>query len=238
MKTAVAIIPARGGSKRLPGKNIRPFLGQPVIRYSIQAAQRSGLFRRIIVSTDSEEIAAVARAAGAEVPFLRPESCSNDHAPLADVLDHALRWLSTEAAENDPYACCLLSTAPMIQARYLKQAYEILIASGVSSVIPVTTFDFPIFRAFSLTKEGACKMVWPEHELTRSNDLPEAYHDIGQFYWVETARFLEQKRFFAPDARAVVIPRHFVQDIDTAEDWARAELMFTALVASGEIERD
>jgi pseudaminic acid cytidylyltransferase len=223
MKTAVAIIPARGGSKRLPGKNIRPFLGQPVICYSIQAARRSGLFRRIIVSTDSEEIAAVARAAGAEVPFLRPASCSNDHAPLADVLDHALRWLSTEAAENDPYACCLLSTAPMIQARYLKQAYETLIASGVSSVIPVTTFDFPIFRAFSLSKEGAC---------------PEAYHDIGQFYWVETARFLEQKRFFTPDARAIVIPRHFVQDIDTAEDWARAELMFAALVASGEIEKD
>jgi pseudaminic acid cytidylyltransferase len=226
----VAIIPARGGSKRIPGKNIKSFAGKPIISYSIEAARDCGLFDRIIVSTDSEEIAAVATQRGAEAPFLRPAEIADDLTPTAPVLAHALNWLAQDGASSD-YACCIYPTAPFITAEYLRQGFEELTRNNVSSVISVTTFSFPIFRAFERSEKGNLEMIWPEHELTRSNDLPDAYHDAGQFYWLDTKIFLEEGKMYGRDARPVILPRYLVQDIDSPEDWETAERMFKALDA-------
>lgn len=224
---AVAIIPARAGSKRIPGKNIRPFLGKPMIQYSIEAALASRLFKRVLVSTDSEVISELARALGAEVPFQRPAEFANDQAPLADVVHHALTWLAGEGQTYE-YACCILATAPLIQQQFLKQGDALIRSGACDSVIPVTTYEYPIFRSFKL-QDGHLKMMWPEHEFTRSNDLVEAYHDIGQFYWLKTAAFLKSRRIFAENAQPVLVPSSLVQDIDTEEDWRRAELIFRSL---------
>lgn len=224
---AVAIIPARAGSKRIPGKNIRPFLGKPMIQYSIEAAQASGLFEQVVVSTDSAEIAALATSLGASVPFVRPAHLADDHTPLADVLHHALTWLA-EHGRSYAQVCCILATAPLLQLRYLQQGAGLLRPDGVDAVIPVTTYEFPIFRSFKQV-DGTLQLLWPEYELTRSNDLPEAYHDIGQFYWLKTDAFLRSKKIFARGARPLIVPRSLVQDIDTEEDWARAELIYRGL---------
>ena len=228
--SVVAIIPARGGSKRIKNKNVRSFAGQPMISYSILAAQRSELFDRIIVSTDSEDIARVAEAYGAEVPFMRPPDLSNDHTATAPVIQHALRWLADHGTSLG-YACCLYATAPFVQAKYLTQGLETLRQTNASSVFSVTTFSFPILRALRLTEDGMLRMFWPEHELSRSQDLPEAYHDAGQFYWLNVKMFLDTGRLYAKDSRPVILPRYLVQDIDTLEDWERAELMFEAIKA-------
>lgn len=230
MKKSIAIIPARGGSKRLPGKNIKPFHGKPIIQYSIEAALSSGLFTKVIVTTDSDEIAKVARAAGAEVPFVRPENLADDFTPLAGVVHHALEYF-VNAGENFDYACCLLATAPFIQAKYLKEGFEKIRETNASSVFPVTSFEFPIFRALKIGDEGTLSMFWPEHEMTRSNDLPHAYHDAGQFYWLDAKKFLRDKRIYCPDSRPVVLPRHLVQDVDTPEDWVVAEHLYEAMLS-------
>lgn len=224
----VAIIPARGGSKRIPGKNIKSFAGKPIIAWSIAAVRAAGVFDRIIVSTDSEKIAEVARQYGAETPFVRPAEISDDHTPTAPVIGHCLEWL---AAEKTPAsnACCVYATAPFVRTAHIRQGYELLTERKVSSVFSVTTFPFPIFRALSIEKEGNLSMIWPEHELTRSNDLPEAYHDAGQFYWLECEAFLKSGRVYNEDALPVILPRYIVQDIDTKEDWQTAEYMFRAL---------
>jgi len=227
----VAIIPARGGSKRILGKNIKPFMGKPIITYSIAAAIDSGLFDRVIVSTDSEEIAEVARKAGAEVPFMRPAELSDDKTVLAPVVLHALTWLKDQGF-NPKYACCILSTAPFIRVVDLKQGYELLSEKKVGSVVSITSFAFPIFRSFKVAADGYLEMFWPEHELTLSNDLPEAYHDAGQFYWLDCERFYKDTRMYAKDALPVVLPRYLVQDIDTPEDWETAEFMYQAVMAS------
>jgi len=224
----VAIIPARGGSKRIPAKNIKEFLGKPIIAYSIAAAKQSGLFERIIVSTDSEAIAEVANRYGAETPFMRPEEIADDFTTTAAVLAHALQWLAAHGSEAQ-HACCIYATAPFIQVHYLKAGYELLTGKGATSVFPVTTFPFSIFRALKINDDGRLAMFWPEHELTRSNDLPEAYHDAGQFYWVDCKVFLEKQQLYSDDSLPVVVPRHLVQDIDTPEDWTRAEMMYKAL---------
>lgn len=223
-----AVIPARGGSKRIPGKNIKFFAGTPMIAWSIEIAQASGLFDRIIVSTDSPDIAAVARAHGAEAPFVRPAELSDDHAATAPVLRHALEWLNA----NGPKVarlCCIYATAPFVRAQDLRQGLSLLDAHGATSVFSVTTFPFPVQRALRLTEDGRLTMLWPEFELTRSNDLVEAYHDAGQFYWLDADRFLIEGRMYAEDSRPVILPRHRVQDIDTPEDWERAERMFMTL---------
>ncbi len=224
----VAIIPARGGSKRIPQKNIKPFAGRPMIAHSITAARDSKLFDRILVSTDSDKIAEIAKQAGAEVPFRRPKELSDDFTPTAPVVEHALNWL---AASGSPagHVCCIYATAPFLQPVFLRQGYELLTGKDVSSVFSVTSFPFPIFRALKIEENGALKMFWPEHELTRSNDLQEAYHDAGQFYWLETERFLESKRLYGNDALPVIIPRFLVQDIDTLEDLTTAEYMYQAI---------
>lgn len=229
----IAIIPARGGSKRIPGKNIRPFCGKPMIAWPIDAALRSGLFARVIVSTDSQKIAAVAREWGAETPFLRPAELSDDHVATAPVLTHALRWLMQDGQQPERL-CCIYATAPFVHPRYLRQGLETLQATGCASCFSVTSFPFPVLRSLTLTPEGILRMTWPEHEYTRSQDLPEAYHDAGQFYWLDSGRFLAQDRLYSADARPVVLPRHLVQDIDTPEDWTRAEYMFQAIRQTGE----
>ena len=222
----VAIIPARGGSKRIPRKNIRDFMGLPMIAYSIRAALESGLFDKIIVSTDSQEIAEIAKAHGAEVPFLRPANLADDHASTAAVLVHALEFCSQQGWCPE-YACCIYATAPFIQPEYLVQGLEVVRNSSADNSFSVSSYAFPVFRAQRIKEDGLLEMQWPEHRLTRSQDLTELYHDAGQFYWMEVAAFMANPNLYA-NAAPVVLPRHLVQDIDTEEDWHRAELMYKA----------
>ena len=228
MKNTIAIIPARGGSKRIPDKNIRPFLGKPVIQYSIDAAIKSGLFSKVIVSTDSEDIAKIAIECGAEVPFIRPHDLSDDVTPVRDVVHHALKYFQQENISYE-YACCILATAPFIRVEDLKKGLHIIKEKKATSVFTVTTYAFPIFRALKISKNNQLEMFWPEHKLTRSNDLPEAYHDAGQFYWLDTTKFLKTSEIFTSDAVPVILPRFMVQDIDTEEDWEAAEHLYRAI---------
>ncbi|CAN0617629.1 Pseudaminic acid cytidylyltransferase [Burkholderia multivorans] len=230
----VAIIPARGGSKRIPRKNVRDFLGKPIIAYSIEAARRSGVFDRILVSTDDEEIAAVARRYGAETPFMRPAALADDHTGTNAVVKHALQWLNDHGQPADA-ACCIYATAPFVQPRYLREGLELLERHGCAYAFSVTSYAFPIQRALRVDPEGVVQARQPEHIFTRSQDLEEAFHDAGQFYWGRADAFLSDVVLYSPDAQAVVLPRHFVQDIDTLEDWHRAEFMYRALQAAGEV---
>ena len=224
----VAVIPARGGSKRIPGKNIKPFYGKPMIAYSIEAAKNSKLFERIIVSTDSEDIAKVAKQYGAETPFLRPENLADDFTGTDPVVLHALSYLR-EQNYAASYVCCIYPTAPFIKIEYLKQGLDTLIENDADSAFTVTSFPYPIKRALRIDEQGALKMIWPEHFQTRSQDLEEAYHDAGQFYWARVDRYIESGRFFSKNAVPIFLPRYLVQDIDTLEDWKTAELMFSSL---------
>ena len=231
----IAIIPARGGSKRIPRKNIRPFNGKPLIAYSIEAARNSGLFDHVIVTTDDEEIAAIARQYGAETPFVRPPELANDHATTVPVIRHAVQWVQQNMGSVE-YACCIYATAPFIQASALRAAYDKLVQNKVTGyVFSATTFPFPIQRAFKVKEDGHVEMFHPENYNTRSQDLEEAYQDAGQFYWGSAEAYLSDKIFFSTDSMAYVLPRHMVQDIDTPEDWRRAELMYAALRSNGDL---
>lgn len=226
----VAIIPARGGSKRIPRKNIKPFADLPIIAYSIKAAQESALFDRIIVTTDDEEIAKVARSFGAEVPFMRPKELSDDHTATIPVIAHAIQTLQNDCVIT--HACCIYATAPFIRPLDITNAYNALITHDKQYAFPVTTFPFPIQRGVKRDDEGNIKMFYPEHFATRSQDLEEAYHDVGQFYWGTAEAWLAGNPIFSDAATTIVLPRHLVQDIDTPEDWMRAELMHKALFTS------
>ncbi len=221
----ICMIPARGGSKRIPRKNIKPFCGRPMIHWSIAAAQESGVFDRILISTDDPEIAETARAAGAEVPFVRPAALADDHATTAAVVVHMLDHLRAEGAEP-PVICCLYATAPFVRPEDIRKGAEMI--AGADYVLPVTTFPFPIQRAVRLKGEGL-EMFDPSAYATRSQDLEEAYHDAGQFYWGTSLAWREGRPAFGAGARPLILPRHRVQDIDTPEDWTRAEAMFRAL---------
>jgi len=229
----VAVIPARGGSKRVPNKNMKLFAGKPIIAYSIEAAHESGVFDRIIVSTDSGEIARVARECGAETPFLRPAELSGDFTPTAPVLLHALEWLR-ENGFNPAYLCCIYATAPFIRPEYIRRGFDLVMGDGVTSAFSVTTFPFPIFRALRITDSGTVKMYWPEYEMARSNDLEEAYHDAGQFYWLDCPLFQREQKLYGSHSMPVILPRYLVQDIDTPEDWETAERMFAAMNGNGQ----
>lgn len=225
----IAIIPARGGSKRIPRKNIKLFHGKPMIAYSIEAALSSGCFDKVIVSTDDQEIAEVAKQYGAEVPFIRPDDISDDHATTIDVIHHAVQWYEHQQVEID-YVCCLYATAPFVTAEDLKLGYQKLVSDKkVEFVFSATSFPFPIQRAIKLSTSGAVTMFAPENELVRSQDLEEAYHDAGQFYWGKKSAFLERKSFFSPHSRVVLLPRQRVQDIDTDEDWHFAETLYSLI---------
>lgn len=224
----LAVIPARGGSKRIPRKNIKLFCGKPMIAWSIEAARLSGCFERIIVSTDDAEIAKVAREYGADVPFLRPPELSDDHTGTIPVIAHAIEWLE-EWGEAPEEVCCLYATAPFVQPEDLQSGYQALQGSGdIDYAFSVTSYAFPIQRAIRLTANQRVEMFNPEYFNTRSQDLEEAYHDAGQFYWGRADAWLTGKPIFSERAVPMVLPRHRVQDIDTPEDWERAQWMFQA----------
>lgn len=224
----VAIIPARGGSKRIPRKNIKQFCGKPMIAYSIEAAVESGCFNRVIVSTDDTEIAKVAQAYNAEVPFIRPEELSNDYAGTIPVIQHAVNWL-IEQGEAPEFVCCLYATAPFITPEAIKQGLQQLEDTNAAYAFSATSYAFPIQRAFRIKPSLGVEMFEPKQFNTRSQDLEEAYHDAGQFYWGTKEAWLTEKVIFGPESTPVILPRHRVQDIDTPEDWQRAELLFKAM---------
>jgi N-acylneuraminate cytidylyltransferase len=221
----IAVIPARGGSKRIPRKNIKHFCGKPMIAWSIMAARESGLFNRIIVSTDDAEIAEVAKAWGAETPFVRPLELSNDFAGTTEVIAHATQWALDAGLKLDA-VCCIYATAPLIQAEDLKIGLSVLESGSWDYAFSVTEFAAPIFRAFKQTADGGIEMFFPEYFSTRSQDLPVAFHDAGQFYWGRPNAWTEGKKIFERYSAPVKLPRWRVQDIDNFEDWKRAEILF------------
>lgn len=227
MKKAIAIIPARGGSKRIPRKNIKDFFGKPLIAYSIEAALKSNVFDKVIVSTDDETIAEVAKRYGAEVPFLRPKELSDDHTVTKDVIDHALSYLRSNGEEYD-YLCTIYATAPLLDASYIIEGYEKLKNSDAINVFSATSMSFPIQRTFKLDENGRCEMFTPQHYYTRSQDLEEAYQDAGQFYWTKLNKH-SSEIMFGKDSIPIILPPHLVQDIDTPQDWERAEYMYKVL---------
>jgi N-acylneuraminate cytidylyltransferase len=225
----LAIIPARGGSKRIPGKNVKNFAGKPLIAYSIEAAQKSRLFDKIIISTDSEQVAEVALQYGADVPFMRPEDLSNDIIGTRPVTNHGINYCIEHFYKPD-FCCCIYATAPFIQASYLQAGLDALKAdTSKAFAFSVTSFPFPVQRALKKVGTGVSPM-FPETVRKRSQDLEEAYHDAGQFYWGRTEDYLSKKVIFSEHSVPVILPRHLVQDIDTYEDWQRAELMYKAYV--------
>ena len=226
-RAVVAVVPARGGSKRIPGKNVRAFAGRPVIDYAIRAARGSGLFDRIVVSTDSDAVAAAAEAAGAEVPFRRNAALADDFATTAAVLADALERLGGAGAVS--YACGVYPAVPFLRPEDLRAGWDLVRAPGTLSAFAVTSYPGPIQRALRVTDDGTLRMLWPEHRDTRSNDLPQAWRDAAQFYWVDAALFLRERVLYGDTSRPVPIPRHRAHDIDTEEDWQLAELVYRAL---------
>lgn len=224
----LALIPARGGSKRIPRKNIRNFAGQPVIAYSIGAARDSNLFDAVVVSTDDEQIAEVARSYGAETPFMRPADLADDHTTTLAVVNHALDWF-TSRGQPVRLLCCIYATAPFIQAADIATGLRQLEEEGADFCLPVTAFPFPIQRAVRITANQRLAMFQPEHLLTRSQDLEQGYHDVGQFVWGRAESFRSDVPVFGPGTVPLIIPPYRVQDIDTAEDWQRAELLYELL---------
>lgn len=225
----VAIIPARGGSKRIPKKNIRNFCGKPIIAWSILAAQESGCFDRIIVSTDDPEIAQVAKSYGAEAPFTRPPSISDDYTPTIPVIRQAISWLNNQGSQPD-YVCCLYATAPFVTSDLLIKGLDILQTdSDTEFVFSATEFSFPIWRSLKMDSDGFVAMNWPENELTRSQDLAPSYHDAGQFYWGTQEAYQKNDGVFSAKSKLCLLPHYRVQDIDNEDDWQRAELAFNVL---------
>lgn len=225
----LAVIPARGGSKRIPRKNLRDFCGRPMISWSIDAARDSGCFDRVIVSTDDDEIADIACAAGAEVPFLRPSELADDFTPTVPVIRHAIEQVEAEGGLPLSEICCIYATAPFIRAEDLQLGLAQLHESGSGYALTVTSYPAPIQRALRLGADGRIQMITPENMLVRSQDLEESWHDAGQFYWGTRAAWLSDRPLLGPDASAIALPRVRVQDIDTVEDWITAEAMFQLL---------
>lgn len=223
----IAIITARGGSKRIPGKNIREFCGKPVIAYSIQAALESGMFEEVMVSTDSREIAGIAKQYGASVPFLRSETASNDFAASADVIKEVLKKYKEKGRTFEHFAC-IYPTAPFLTAQKLKEAMGMLKESGAEALVPVVKYSFPPQRAFVI-RDGLVRYQYPRYEKVRSQDLEPVYHDCGQFYLCSSSGLLRNHSFIQPDTIPFMIPEEEVQDIDTLSDWAVAEAKYAAL---------
>lgn len=233
MTTRIAIIPARGGSKRIPRKNIKLFCAKPMIAWSIEAALQSGCFDQVIVSTDDREIAEVARQYGATVPFMRPAELSDDHTGTVPVIQHAIEWVNAQGQPVEQ-ACCLYATAPFVSAEDINRGLDILDATQSDYAFSVTSYAFPIQRAIRLNDEGRVQMFNPEYFNIRSQDLEEAFHDAGQFYWGTADAWLQGRMIFGTGSVPVPLPRHRVQDIDTPEDWVRAEWLFKAMQAEAQ----
>lgn len=223
----VAIITARGGSKRIPRKNIKLFLGKPILQYSIEAALQSGLFDEVMVSTEDEEIASIAKQAGAEVPFYRTDRTANDYATTADVIQEVLETYESKGQTFD-YACCIYPTAPFITAKRLQEAMILLEENHADSVLPVVRFSFPPQRCVVIS-ENQVYPKWPEFMNCRSQDLEPFYHDAGQFYCIDTGAFAKQRKVFMDRTVPIVLSEMDVQDIDTEEDWKMAEVKYKML---------
>lgn len=222
----IAIIPARGGSKRIPRKNIKPFMGKPIIAYSIEAALQSGLFEEVMVSTDDEEIAEVAREYGAKVPFMRSAETSNDYAGTADVILEVLKMYEEQGREFDT-VCCIYSTAPFVTPGRLVEAYSKL-TDEIDSVFTCVAYSYPVQRCLHVVN-GKIRMVYPEHADSRSQDLEPIYHDAGQFYIAQTASFIQEKTFWGKNTGGLVLSELEVQDLDTLTDWELAEMKYKLL---------
>jgi pseudaminic acid cytidylyltransferase len=228
----LAVIPARGGSKRIPCKNIRDFLGKPIIAYAIEACIGSKLFDHVVVSTDDTEIADVAKSFGADVPFLRPAVLANDHEGTAAVVKHALSWFAEHGTPAN-IVCCVYATAAFVRPQDLVEGLQLLESSGKDYAFSVTSFDFAVQRALHMVGEGM-QPLYPEYALARSQDLVETFHDAGQFYWGRAEAYLSDVPLFSPASAPVFLPRTRVQDIDTPEDWQRAEAMYKILQSMGD----
>ena len=224
LSDCLAIIPARGGSKRIPKKNIKNFLSQPIIKYSIDAAINSSCFKEIMVSTDDKEIAEISISGGAKVPFLRSMQTSNDFATTADVLEEVFTEYKKRGVNFD-YCCCIYPTAPFISGQRIIEGFNLLETSDADSVVPVVCFAYPIQRAFKI-ENGYLSMIWPENLKKRSQDFIPTYHDCGQFYWMRVERFLKNHSVFTNNSLAMILSEKEVEDIDNEEDWERAEMKF------------
>jgi len=228
---SIAIIPARGGSKRIPRKNIRLFHGEPLIAFAIRKALESELFDSVLVSTDDEEIAAIARSFGAEVPFLRSADKASDTATTAEVLEEVLNILA-EQGRSYKSACCIYPAVPLLPVERLREGYSQLVSGSFDSVISVCRFSYPVQRSL-VVKGDAISFVWPENRSVRSQDLEPHFHDAGQFYWFRTAAFLQNRQLFTENSSFTELQERYVQDIDTPEDWLMAELKYTYLEQHG-----
>ncbi len=226
MTKNIAIIPARGGSKRIPRKNIKDFFGKPLIAYSIETALKSKLFERVIVSTDDDEIAKISKQYGAEVPFIRPKELSDDFTNVEDVILHTLNQLENNG-EKYNFCCTIYATAPLLQEQYLREGLEALKNTNAINSFGATSMPFPIQRTFKI-KNDRCQMFTPEYFQSRSQDLEEAYQDAGQFFWSKINEKSDDI-FFGKDSIPIILPRTLVQDIDTLEDWQRAEIMYEVI---------
>jgi pseudaminic acid cytidylyltransferase len=224
----IAIIPARGGSKRIPRKNIKFFYGRPIIEYSIIAALETGLFDEVMVSTDDHEIAEVSIKAGAKVPFLRSVENSNDLATTADVICEVLQSYKTINI-NYKIGCCIYPTAPFLNSNFLKQGYEVFQNNNFDVVYPVTQFGYPIQRSIRILENSRGVMQWPENNSKRSQDLEPIYHDVGQYYWFNSEILIQKKTLNTENFGVIVIKELMAQDIDNEEDWKLAELKFGLL---------
>lgn len=223
----LCIIPARGGSKRIPRKNIKPFMGKPIIAYSIEAALKSGLFEEVMVSTDDEEFAEVARQYGAQVPFMRSAVTANDFASTEDVLIEVLDEYKKQGKEFDNI-CCLYSTAPFVTAERLKEAYQMMIDEKVDAVFTVVAYSYPIQRCLHVV-DGKIRMKWPEYQSARSQDLETIYHDAGQFYFGRVSQLHIEKDLWMKNSVPLILPETEVQDLDTMTDWQLAEMKYNLL---------
>jgi pseudaminic acid cytidylyltransferase len=225
--SSIAIITARGGSKRIPRKNIKPFLGKPIIAYSIEAALASGLFAEVMVSTDDAEIAAIAKHYGATVPFMRSANNANDFAPTVEVIIEVLEEYR-KLGKHFEWGLCLYPTAPFVTDTALKKAYETFMAGHYDTVFPVVPFSYPVYRGLKI-EDGKTRMVWPENLTKRSQDLPTVYHDAGQFYMFKTEPLMQQKKLWTDNTASIILTEMETQDIDTEIDWQLAELKYRLL---------
>lgn len=220
----LAIIPARGGSKRIPKKNIKDFLGKPIIAYSIEVALGSQLFDEVMVSTDDEEIASIATQYGANVPFTRTEKTSNDYATTMDVLNEVTTQYRDKFNMTFDYICCIYATAPLIKAEHLREGFKLLSEKKYSSVYPVVPFSYPVLRGVKINEQGRTEMMWKEYMNSRSQDLEPVYHDAGQWYWYRPSEI--NNSLFTNNTASIILNEEEVQDIDNSTDWKLAEMKY------------
>lgn len=220
----LAIIPARGGSKRIPHKNIKFFLGKPIIAYSIEVALESNLFEEVIVSTDDDKIAQIAKQYGAKVPFMRSNLNSNDNATTMDALNEVISWYKNNIGKIFESVCCIYPTAPLVKVDYLHRGYNILIRENLASVFPIVPFSYPVWRGLKKNKEGRIEFVWPEFQNCRTQEFETIYHDAGQWYWFNPQKITNS--LFTENSGSIIFNEEDVQDIDNIVDWKLAEMKY------------